>query len=226
MVLVAACSSSPAQPDDPAGDEPEAGITDPGDLDVDRTDWSDDRIALDDEVDAFLAGSNDLGDALSDSPDELARAAEQKAQVQQSIEERLVDMFDASGGDLDILAWSEFRIAQTFLNFGCKIDEMESPEGLTPEQQEEYRRSITELSAPLVDRSRTRFENVVNSGTDPWVDHAKWLVAELGVVRQGEPVATACSTTVDYWRTGKKPPAADPDTARGDADSPAPPSSR
>ncbi len=195
---IASCSSAPDEPHDPSA------------LHVDRTGWDEDRKTLDDEIYSFLAGPNRLAEALAVSPDQLRVVTENKADRQQDLEQRLARLGIAEAedddGDIEVTAWSLYRIAQTYLNFGCELAGVETPDEIPSEMEPDFLASLEELAVPLLEQSFDGFVRVLNFDISPWSEAAEFVVETMEsqsdqVAEPLAPTRAVCEKTADFWRS-------------------------
>ena len=173
-------------------------------VDVEQSAWTEERRALDRKVEAFLSHAGVLDDAMSDGPAQMAEAAEEHAQLQQALEQRIDDHIDRGDEDGEKVAWRGFRMAQTYLNFGCEMAAMRTPEGLDDAQKQVYRQSLIELAKPLIVQANEGFGTVKRGEEGPWSEEAAAVVTALSEVSefggQSGNVERACDSTVGVWR--------------------------
>ena len=199
LVTGLACSSAPTQPEQ----APDAA------QDIDRSDWSDERRAIDDELQRFLAAPDELNEAFQQGPAQLNEAAEQKAASQQELKLQIRSAIDDPDAQPELMAWGRYRIAQTYLNFGCQLQAMGDPDDVPAESHPEYRLAVNDLSAPLFEESRQQFASVRDLGAPIWSDRAAQIVDQLPEEQlddggdNGEPnsLREICDTTADYWQS-------------------------
>lgn len=201
-VLGGCAASASAGPEDrdtmEDGAEVEEQAKDRHNREIDHSEWSDERRALENDFDDFVTRSDDLDSAMAGGgPSQLASVAEAKAEHQQRLELELNEYWSESDGDVEVESWARLRIGQTYLNFGCELNKMGVPDGLSPDQEEEYRQAIGELTVPLIDQALQVFSEVDVAGASPWAEIADLLVYELDA---GEnDLDQRCNATAMYW---------------------------
>ncbi len=174
----------------------------PSVLDVDRSDWSEERRQIDDAAQGFLTDSPTLGEALQDGPEQVGVAAERKGKHQRKIEKRLTN-YAGETEDSDGSAWDRFRTGQLYLNFACELLEAPVPDAVSSEAEGEFRSTLENLAMPLVDEAMEMFVDVRQKDVSPWTDSATFIVDEFDGKSDDASDAgdVSCDTTTDYWRT-------------------------
>ncbi len=205
IFVFSACSSSPDEPDDESvAEQPQAAPDEQSDglppLDVDRSHWSDERQAVDASVDAFLASPNNLDEAMQRDVAAMAGVAEEKAARLTELRSQLTDLIETSDNDSEIVAWSQFRIAQTYLNFGCQLQNVTAPEGVEPEMKQEYRMATADLARPLFEEAQQEFRQARQPDVTPWSDHAVHILDELEHVVDDTDTGSVCTNLEKYWQ--------------------------
>lgn len=190
--LVVACSTSPTTSDAEALDQNQT--SEEAQFEVDTTDWTDDRRALEEQFWAWLQAGESLPEANAQGPAHLQGVIQEKGAAQQQLEGQF-QPYIADSSAPEAAGWATLRSAQTYLHIGCELNEVEAPEGLNEEMRAAYDQIIADLVRPLLAQATTRLNSLNSPGAAPWSEDAAFLLRRL------DPLTPqSCEATAEYWR--------------------------
>ena len=195
LLLTGACSSSSAPTiyDDPEPapakhDEPEPAP-------AEYTDWDEERIQLDYDIEDFLRTGDSLAVGLEEGLENFQEAATERVEGQQELEVRIQAIAQRQDS-ADARGWSNLRVGQLYLNFACNLQNMNVPDEVPPDLADEYQQTVRSLVMPLIEQARASFQEARQSNTSPWSEDAEFLHDEL----TGFDGHTTCEATSVFWR--------------------------
>ncbi len=168
-------------------------------FEVDTTGWSQERLELEERFQAWLMSGESLAEAMAQGPAQLRVVAEEKADGQQELERQLLVFYEGDE-DRDVKGWATTRIAQTYLNFACELDEMGAPEGLTDDQVQAYRQSIQDMVAPLISQTTSWLGTIEDQNIPVWTEKAQFIAGEIDPF-----TAESCAATGEFWLPEGRP---------------------
>lgn len=180
-ISLGACASGPDEgPDD--GREVET-------VEVQR----DDRDNLQEAFETFLS-TTEIATDIEQEGDEAYRAAlQEKASAQLNLESRLRNFREGSAPGGEEYEWASVRLAQTYLNVGCELNQLEGRPG-----QEEEGSSLEALAHPVIMESVEFVLPILENEESPWFTEAREIASALNDYAS-EP-AQICESTGRYWQ--------------------------
>ncbi len=199
ILFIAACSSSPTADDEPPVQQTSLppGDEGPPALVVDRSQWSERRLELEERLVDYVAGAPSLNNALHQEPEALDEALEIRVDQQFQFEAEFANFTEANYGDADIEGWASLRLGQMHLEMVCALRAMEAPEEATDEQVRQFRQAIAMQTTPLLVNVHDHFRHALTNGSEPWDEGARELI-ELLRQFDDEP-RQACEEAERYW---------------------------
>ncbi|TXD35665.1 hypothetical protein FRC98_15785 [Lujinxingia vulgaris] len=181
--LLAACSTSQQMSD-----------AQPRPFALDTSDWPEERRALEEDFHTWLGEFVSFDAALRQSMRKFNSLLQERSAGQQALDARLRDHLKGST-DPDLRAWGTLRLAQTYLNFACLIEDIHTPSGITAEQAREFRNNISTLVSDLFAKTATTLNATTEQGVDTWSHQADYLLQHLD-----PPTSETCESTLAFWR--------------------------
>lgn len=195
-LIVAACGSSPQVADQHVVEEPEAEPE--PQFNVDTSGWSQERLVVEERFRTWMAGES-LDDALEQGIPRFTEVVEEKAEGQQQLEQDF-RRFVEGAGDPEVLGWVTVRVSQTYLNFGCELDAMSAPQGLTPDQREAYLKAIQDRVTPLLSQATNHLTQIEGREIPLWSDKAAHILDGI------DPrTDDSCAATAEFWLPEDRP---------------------
>ncbi|TXD41265.1 hypothetical protein FRC96_04575 [Lujinxingia vulgaris] len=185
--LLTACSTSRQASDEGAPGEPRPFA-------LDTSEWPEERRALEADFHAWLSEYAPLDAALRQGVSNFHSVIQRRSTGQTALDTRLRNYLKGSS-DPELNAWGSMRLAQTYLNFACEVEDITAPPGLTAEQDRAFRDSIDAMAADLFTKTIATLNAVTEQGVDAWSDKAEYLRLHLE-----PPTSASCETTSAYWR--------------------------
>lgn len=195
------CASSPPtseqdQSSAQTSPPPEQG---PPALVVDRRDWSDEQQSLEERLYGLIEETPSFQAALDDNAQAFDQVLARRVDEQVEVERAFTSFTEAYYGDADIEGWASFRLGQMHLDMVCKIKTLEPPPEYSEPQKEQFRSSLAQQTAPLIDNLTALFEHSQTHGSAPWKDAVPSILAVVDDISGGGDVAAACDEAARYW---------------------------
>lgn len=185
--LIAACSTSQQASD-------EGALGEPRPFALDTSEWPEERRALEADFHAWLSEYAPLDAALRQGVSNFHSVIQRRVNEQTALDSRLRAYLQGTS-DAELNAWGTLRLAQTYLNFACLVEDIDAPSGLTAEQDRAFRDRIDAMASDLFTKTIATLNAVTEQGVDAWSDQAEYLLLHLE-----PPTSASCETTSAYWR--------------------------
>ena len=173
---------------------------------VDRSNWSEERMMLEEDFDtALLYSQRVLHPELS--TDELSEELWVSFNKYDDLRNRLEKL--SADGNTEQKAWAKLRTGQTFLATGCAAIHSPLPKELTPAQRVSYRELLYDHTIVFFETTREifgslqssprRFDDMEPDELQPWLDKARRWSVELSDFDDFDDLQAACDALDDAW---------------------------